>query len=114
MIHFELGVSFLYIHACSSLASDCPQGWGQVLSSKEGHSLKNKDSADKLAPFLMAAGDGCLDLVKEALGVASTEPDAIHPLPLLATQIYLLLTLCLFHAGTVALEFWLVPISFNL
>lgn len=94
MIYFELGGQFFVHHACSLLASDCPQGWGQVLSSKEGHSLKNKDSAEKLAPFLMAAGDGCLDLVKEALGVASTEPDAIHPLPLLPTQICLLLTLC--------------------
>ena len=101
----------MYIHAYSSLASDCPQGREQVLSSNEGHSLQN---GEKLAPFLMAAGDGCLDLVKEALGVASTEPDAIHPLPLLATQIYLLLTLHLFHAGMVVLEFWLVPISCNL
>ena len=104
----------MYIHAYSLLASDCPQGREQVLSSNEGHSLQNGDSAEKLAPFLMAAGDGCLDLVKEALGVASTEPDAIHPLPLLATQIYLLLTLHLFHAGMVVLEFWLVPISCNL
>lgn len=110
------GVSFLYKLAYSSLASDCPWwgGGGQVLSSKEGHSLQNRDSAEKLAPFFMAAGDWCLDLVKEALGVASTEPNAICTLPLLATQIYLLLTLCLFHAGTVTPKFWLVPISCNL
>lgn len=107
----------MYKLAYSSLASDCPwlgRGAGQVLSSKEGHSLQNGDSAEKLAPFLMAAGDGCLDLVKEALGMASTEPNAICPLPLLAIQIYLLLTLCLFHAGTVTPKFWLVPISCNL